>query len=200
MSEVNNRIFISRTGKDGDAATWAAGVLESHGYECVIQDRDFRIGERFPLNMLEAFENCATTLAIMSPDYWASPFCRDEWAAAYALDRSGEGRLIPVMLQASKPPRLNAALSYLDLTRTEGDRAGVLRAAVDSVVKRDAKLPSQLEPDTHPFTNSTFYTANFTGRPAELKALYDALWGETGAAAITAAVHGLGGWGRPAKC
>ncbi len=72
MSKWNNKIFISRAGPDAEASTWAKNVLEAHGFECVVQERDFKAGESFLRNMREAFEQCDTMLAIMSPDYWAS--------------------------------------------------------------------------------------------------------------------------------
>lgn len=196
-----DRIFISRRGVDAGASSWMAAALEAHGYQCVVQERDFKLGAAFPLSMMEAFEDCETTIAVMSPDYWQSGPCRDEWAAAYALDRAGAGKLIPVMLRPCTPPKLVAALAYLDLTRTgEGEREASLLRAVDAVVTGRASLPDVLEPDTEPLANSSFHTAHFTGRGGELADVHGALWGEGGAAAVTtpAAVHGLGGVGKSA--
>ena len=196
-----DRIFISRSGADKDTAVWAANALEGSGYACIVQDRDFRIGASFPKNMREAFEQCDTTLALMSPDYWASPFCSDEWDAAYALDRSGLGKLIPVMARPSAPPRLVAHLAYFDLVKAPADRREqLLRRAVDGVVKGTGSLDETLAPNADPHTNASFETAHFAGRDAELEALHRALWGADGAAALTqpAAVHGLGGIGKSA--
>lgn len=196
-----DRIFISRRGTDAESSSWIASTLEAHGYECVVQERDFEVGEAFPLSMMDAFENCETTIAVMSPDYWKSRPCRDEWAAAYALDRAGEGKLIPIMLKKCVPPKLAAALAYLDLTSiADGEKANSLLLAVDAVVKGRTSLPDVLEPDTVPMTNSSFFTPNFTGRSGELAAVHEALWGENGAAAVTTptAIHGLGGVGKSA--
>ncbi|MEM9938369.1 MAG: tetratricopeptide repeat protein [Pseudomonadota bacterium] len=194
------KIFISRTGADSDAAVWMANTLETAGYSCVIQDRDFRIGESFPRNMREAFEQCDTTIAVMSPDYWKSPFCRDEWDAAYALDRNGVGKLIPVLLNACLVPKLASKLAYLDLTRLgEGDRGSALTGAVDAVISGRATLRDIMEPNTQPLTKGSFYTQNFTGRTGELSSVHAALWGKEGAAALTPiAVTGFGGVGKSA--
>jgi tetratricopeptide (TPR) repeat protein len=199
---LNARIFISRTGADAPAAQWIASTLTQQGYDCVIQDRDFQIGASFPGAMREAFESCDTVLAVMSPNYWKSRFCLDEWDVGYALDRGGQGRLIPVMVSPSQPPKLAAKLAYLDLARMPDgtDKAAALVRAVDGVIKHQASLPDAMEPATIPLANDVFHTAHFTGREEELSALHTALWGETGAAALTppATLTGLGGMGKSA--
>ncbi|MEL6317862.1 MAG: toll/interleukin-1 receptor domain-containing protein, partial [Pseudomonadota bacterium] len=197
-----HRIFISRTGADRDTAIWVQQTLTAAGYACVLQDRDFKIGESFPRHMREAFENCGATLALMSPEYWASEFCLDEWDAAYALDRGGQGRLIPVMARPCAVPRLAAKLAYFDQVRLPEsvDRATALVQAVDLVLKQGADLPDALAPDPARISNDAFHTDFFTGRDDELAALHAALWGGAEAAAITppAAVTGLGGVGKSA--
>lgn len=197
---LNDRIFISRTSADREAAQWMALTLEDAGYTCVIQDRDFRIGTSFPANMREGFESCDTTIAVMSPDYWTSPFCRDEWDAAYALDRGGQGRLIPVMVRACTVPKLAAKLAYLDLSKpVEADKARALGQAVDGVIRGGASLPDALEPSDDVIANASFFTPHFTGREAELAALHEALWsGQVAAVTPPAAVTGMGGAGKSA--
>jgi len=190
----SERIFISRAGADGAQAQWIAATLEAAGYDCVIQDREFRIGESFPGNMRDAFETCETVLAVMSPDYWQSPFCRDEWDAAYALDRGGKGRLIPVMLRESAVPKLAASLAYLDLARAdEADRTARLVSAVDGIVRHAKALPDALAPSDDVIANSTFDTPHFAGREDELAAIHAALW-----SGQVTAVCGLGGTGKSA--
>ena len=104
MTNWNNRIFISRAGADAELAVAFAGALEAAGYTCVYQDRDFKTGESFMLNMREAFEDCDIMLALMSPEYWDSPFCMSEWDAAYVHDLSKSGVIIPVKPRACKEP------------------------------------------------------------------------------------------------
>ena len=199
---ASNSIFISRTGQDSDFATWIAETLEHVGYDCVLQDKDFHIGESFPGNMREAFENCDTMIAVMSPDYWQSSFCLDEWDTAYALDRGRQGKLIPVMTRPCDVPRLAARLAYLDLTRAdnETERASTLVQTVDHVLKQGGGLPHVFELQNYPICNDSFLTDHFAGREEELNFVHAALWGGVETAAITppAAVTGLGGVGKSA--
>jgi hypothetical protein len=195
------KIFVSRAGADKDIAIWIARTLEAAGYDCVIQDRDFRLGAHFPQAMEDAFEGCQAMLAVLSGSYAKSPYCRDEWSVAYAFHRIGRARLIPVRVKAGKLPPLAEALAYLDLVGVKkGDKAQRLVAAVDGVMRHGRRLPDVLEPDLGPLTNASFDTAHFTGRDRELARLHEALWGVAGAAALTepAAVHGLGGIGKSA--
>jgi tetratricopeptide (TPR) repeat protein len=196
-----SKIFVSRAGADKDAAVWIARTLEGAGYACVIEDRDFKIDAHFPQAMEAAFEGCQATLAVLSGSYAKSPYCRDEWSVAYAFDRAGRGRLIPVRVEVGVLPPLAEALAYVDLIGVkEGDKAQRLVAAVDGVMRHGRPLPDVLEPDLGPVTNASFDTAHFTGRDQELAKLHEALWGVEGAAALTqpAAVHGLGGIGKSA--
>lgn len=190
----SERIFISRAGADKAQAEWIARALEAAGYVCVTQDRDFDISESFPADMREAFESCDTMLALMSPDYWQSRFCMDEWDAAYARDRAGQGRLIPVMLRAAVVPKLFASLTYLDLaTAGEDKRSALLVAAVDRVIRGQKSLPDALEPAEDVISNATFDTPHFTGRDVELERIHDALW-----SGRFVAVRGLSGGGKSA--
>ena len=201
MSQWNNRILISRSGEDEGAAIWAARILEEHGYECVIQTRDFPAGESFPQKLREAFETCDTMVAFMSPDYWESKHCLREWDAAILAMISGTGTIIPVMWRSSTPPKLDAALAYVDLTKVPDDKDREFLRAVDGVIKRERSLPDILDPVTEALTNSSFATPNFTGREDELRALEDTLWEQRDVAALTPppiAVSGLGGVGKSA--
>ncbi|MEZ5972723.1 MAG: toll/interleukin-1 receptor domain-containing protein [Hyphomonadaceae bacterium] len=108
--------FISRAGADADAAAWIARTLEDAGYSCIIQQRDFQLGGHFPQAMEDAFENCRAMIAVLSGEYTASPYCRDEWSVAYAFHRKESGgRLLPVRAAAGKLPPLAEALAYIDL-------------------------------------------------------------------------------------
>jgi hypothetical protein len=195
------KIFVSRASADRDVAVWIACTLEGVGYDCVVEDRDFKLGAHFPQAIEAAFEGCQATLAVLSASYAKSPYCRDEWSVAYAFDRAGRGRLIPVRVEVGVLPPLAEALAYLDLIGlNEGEKAQRLVAAVDGVMRHQRSLPDVLVPDLEPLTNASFDTAHFTGRDRELAKLHEALWGVEGAAALTqpAAVHGLGGIGKSA--
>jgi len=72
------------------------------------------------------------TLAILSPDYLASLFTQPEWAAAFAMDPTGQdGRLIPVRVRECASQGLLAQIVYIDLIGLAEQRAReALRAGV----------------------------------------------------------------------
>ncbi len=202
MSQAKD-FFISRAGADAEAAAWIAQTLEAAGFSCTIQQRDFTLGGHFPLAMEDAFENCRATIAVLSPDYTASPYCRDEWSVAYVFHRKqGGGRLLPVRVMPGHIPPLAEALAYIDLVAiAEGAKAEKLLAGVRTFRER-GELPETLEPDARPLVNHdvVFDTPHFAGREQELTTIHEALWGKGETAALTqpAAVTGLGGVGKSA--
>ena len=197
----NNRIFISRSGADIETAAWMTRVLEAEGFECISQDRDFEIGEKFVQNMREAFESCDTVIAIMSPDYWESDFCASEWDAAFALFIGGQGNLIPVMARASEPPKLYIDVAYLDLLRLkETEKEAALTSAVTGVIKSNSPPPDRYPSQSLPVANSAFVTSNFFGREEELAELSETLWFNRELIKSTppTVITGLGGVGKSA--
>ncbi|MCL2356669.1 MAG: toll/interleukin-1 receptor domain-containing protein, partial [Defluviitaleaceae bacterium] len=107
MSGVNKSdtckddFFISYTKADEQWATWIAAVLEGEGYTCRIQAWDFQAGGNFVLDIDNALTECEGFIAVLSPDYFKSAYCKAEWTAALNAslkkDPTGEKRLfVPV--------------------------------------------------------------------------------------------------------
>src|SRR5947209_4880230 len=108
--------FISYTGKDQRWAEWIAWQLEAAGYTAVIQAWDFKSGGVFPADMHHALEQCARVIAVVSPDYMKSDFCKAEWLAAFKDDPTGATqRLVLVRIADCKPTGLLAGRTYIDL-------------------------------------------------------------------------------------
>ena len=191
--------FVSRAGADAETAAWIVRTLEGAGFSCSIQQRDFSLGAHFPLAIEEAFDRCRAVIAVLSPSYVASAYCRDEWSVAYAFHRKENGRrLLPVRVAAGRIPALAEALAYIDLVGVPQDEQAAKLLAGVRDFRQGRALSEGLAPDDTPLTNSTFDTPHFTAREAELAAVHEALWGEQGAAALSqpAAVHGFGGIGK----
>ncbi|MCL2357124.1 MAG: toll/interleukin-1 receptor domain-containing protein, partial [Defluviitaleaceae bacterium] len=96
-----NDFFISYTKADEQWATWIAAVLEGEGYICRIQAWDFRAGGNFMSDINNALKECERFIAVLSPDYFKSAYCKAEWTAALNAslkkDPTGEKRLfVPV--------------------------------------------------------------------------------------------------------
>jgi hypothetical protein len=99
-ANTSKDFFISYTHADKNWAEWIAWHLEEAGYTAILQAWDFHAGGNFVLAMDSATRQAARTIAILSPDYFASQFTPSEWAAAYRRDPKGEsGLLVPVRVR-----------------------------------------------------------------------------------------------------
>ncbi|MFZ1416640.1 MAG: toll/interleukin-1 receptor domain-containing protein, partial [Defluviicoccus sp.] len=136
---VKKDFFISYTGADVAWAEWVAWLLEDAGYTVLIQAWDFRPGQSFVRQMQEGSEGCARTLLVLSPRYFHSDFTAAEWEAAFVKDPAGEGRLLPVRIEACAPPGLLARLIYVDLFGIEQEAA---RERLLAAVKQTRAKPS----------------------------------------------------------
>src|SRR5260221_2711457 len=101
--------FISRTGNDKAWAEWIANELHREGFTTFVQDRDFVPGKSFIENMQIGAE-CPCTIAVISPDYWESPFTNEEWRAALGSRK----KLLLVRVKRCDIPSLLAHRVYLD--------------------------------------------------------------------------------------
>ena len=116
--------FISYTHADRRWAEWIAWQLEAAGYTTVIQAWDFRPGGNFVIDMHEATKQAQRTIAVLSPDYFASKFTPSEWAEAFRQDPTGErGLLLPVRVHPCDVEGLFGARSYIDLVNQHDEEA-----------------------------------------------------------------------------
>ena len=74
-----NRLFISYSSKD---FCWVSknliSVLEKHSIDYSIDSRDFEIGRSIVKNMADSVYGSRQVLTVLSEDYLASKFCREE--------------------------------------------------------------------------------------------------------------------------
>ncbi|MEX2304426.1 MAG: FxSxx-COOH system tetratricopeptide repeat protein [Bryobacterales bacterium] len=213
MSETAQKkhFFVSYTGADSQWAEWIAWHLEANGYTVVIQAWDFRPGSNFVLDMDSAAALAERTIAVLSPRYHASKFTQPEWAAAFARDPTGEkGLLLPVQIEKSQLDGLLRQIVHIDLAGLSKQQAQerLLQGVRFERTKPNEAPPFPVEtkvvPDGAPgfpgrlpdlFNLPHHRNPNFTGRDELLRGLREALNGG-GAAALTQAVHGLGGVGK----
>src|SRR5438874_2427661 len=115
--------FVSYTGKDQAWAEWIAWQLEAMGFTVVIQAWDFKSGGVFTADMHCALEQSSRVIAVLSPGYMNSDFCKAEWLAAFEEDPTGAAqRLILVRIADFKPTGLLAGRTYIDLVnKAEAD-------------------------------------------------------------------------------
>ena len=79
------KIFVSYTAADKSWAEWIASVLAEREHEVLIQEWTFKHGPRVLHQVNEALETTEVTIAVLSPAYFQSKWCRLEWQTA--MDR-----------------------------------------------------------------------------------------------------------------
>jgi hypothetical protein len=116
--------FISYNKADREWAEWIAWQLDMDGFSTVLQAWDFRPGCNFVLEMQKVMKDSERTIAVLSPDFLASPFTTPERAAAFVVDPTGEERkLLPLRVRECKPVGLLKALGYIDLVDLDEEAA-----------------------------------------------------------------------------
>lgn len=115
---VQASFFISYTKSDRDWALWIAWTLESKGYGCIIQDRDFKPGTLFPEQMHRALRKADRLIAVLSPSYFDAKFTSAEWANAFPSQR-----LLPIRVTDFEPEGVFSSMIYVDLVDVDAIEA-----------------------------------------------------------------------------
>jgi len=203
--------FISYNSADKTWAEWTAWTLEEAGYTTVLQAWDFRPGSNFVLEMQRAASEAERTIAILSPAYLDADYTQPEWAAAFVQDPTGEkGKFLHVRVQKCDLKGLFTPIIYIDLVDLnetapkEALLQGIRRERMKSPAKPTFPIGAQRSvteqprfPGALPPTWNVPHARNpnFTGREEHLASLKKDL-GTGQPAALTQAIHGLGGVGK----
>jgi tetratricopeptide (TPR) repeat protein len=207
--------FVSYNKADREWAEWIAWQLEAEGYTTVLQAWDFLPGSNFVLDMDKASGQASRTIALLSPDYFASQFTPSEWAAAFAQDPTGQqSKLLPIRVKACTLTGLLAQLVYLDLVDLdEKSAAAALRTGIARTRARPSTAP-RYPGSTAPAVSQTSHFPGprvlprawnvpfrrnpfFTGREPVFTQLHKLLHaGTTAALSQPPAISGLGGIGK----
>lgn len=195
--------FVSYTSADRPWAEWIAWELERAGHSVIVQAWDMLPGANFVLQMDDAVRRAERTVAVLSPAFCESPYCRAEWAAAFAKDPTGgKRRLVPVRVREFSPDGLLAQVTYVDIVGLS-ERAS--REALLTGVKPGRGRPSVPPPypgaarpeSGAPIFNVPITTRTFFGRASALAQLAERLSDDQVAGATQVhAIHGLGGVGK----
>ncbi|MCD4799816.1 MAG: TIR domain-containing protein [Methanosarcinales archaeon] len=203
--------FISYNSADKTWAEWTAWTLEEAGYTTVLQAWDFRPGSNFVLEMQRAASEAERTIAILSPAYLDADYTQPEWAAAFVQDPTGEkGKFLHVRVQKCDLKGLFTPIIYIDLVDLnetapkEALLQGIRRERMKPPAKPTFPIGAQRSvteqprfPGALPPTWNVPHARNpnFTGREEHLASLKKDL-GTGQPAALTQAIHGLGGVGK----
>jgi hypothetical protein len=124
MAQDKKDFFIRYTSADCLWAERIARHLEQAGYSTLIQIWDFHPSSNFVIKMQRALENTHRAIAVLSPRYLQSAYAQAEWAAAFAVDPTGEkGLLIPVRIEQCELRGLHVAIVYIDLVQKDKEEA-----------------------------------------------------------------------------
>ena len=113
----NEKLFISYSSKDFSWVTEnLISPLEKHAIPYSIHSRDFELGRPIVQNMADSVYNSRQVLIVLSNNYLASNFCREE--LHMALQRksdTGDSSLILVPIDKLKKKQLPCALTKKNL-------------------------------------------------------------------------------------
>ena len=113
-----NRLFISYSSKDfGWVTDNLISVLEKHSIDYSIHSRDFEIGRPIVQNMADSVYGSRQVLIVLSENYLASNFCREElhMAVQRELDDGEDSSIILVKINNMRKKQLPAVLSKKNL-------------------------------------------------------------------------------------
>ena len=109
---TSNKLFISYSSND---FAWVnknlISLLEKHSISYSIHTRDFELGRPIVQNMADSVYGSRQVLIVLSDNYLASNFCREElrMAVQRGVD-TGDSSLILVLINKLKKKRLPGAL------------------------------------------------------------------------------------------
>jgi tetratricopeptide (TPR) repeat protein len=211
-TDTTKDFFISYTHADKNWAEWIAWRLEVAGYTTILQAWDFHAGGNFVLAMDSATQLAQRTIAVLSPDYFASKYTPSEWAAAFRHDPKAElGLLVPVRVRICDVEGLLGQVVFIDLVNQDEQKAqSTLLASLQPGRQKLASAPpfpsvahTLLDVPSFPGALPRIWNipyprnAYFTGREDLLTRLAAALQtGQTTALSQPQAISGLGGIGK----
>ena len=110
--EFSNQLFISHSSKDfGWVTENLISIIEKHSIAYSIHNRDFELGKPIVENMADSVYGSRQVLIVLSENYLASNFCREELHMAVQREAdANDSSLILVMINKLKKKQLPAAL------------------------------------------------------------------------------------------
>lgn len=126
-------VFISYSHKDRTTAKKALSRLHATRPDLRVfcDDRSIATGTSWLLEIADALDNSRRVMALYTPDYWASRYCKDEFVAAYTRQNdTATPILFPVYVTSATIPRLFLAVQHVDCREADGAR---LVSACDSL-------------------------------------------------------------------
>lgn len=130
-------VFISYAHADRPAAQEAIDTLLAVRPQLRVfyDDRSINPGSSWLLEIAESLDNSRRVLALYTPPYWESRYCKDEFVAAYTREKdTGQAVLYPVYVRSANIPYLFRTIQHQDCRESDGAKlAAACRALSKSL-------------------------------------------------------------------
>jgi hypothetical protein len=126
-------VFLSYSHRDADIAHAVFERLRiARPHACVFYDRrSLAPGASWLMEIAQSLDNARRVVAIYTPDYWSSQYCKDEFLAAYIRQRDTGVRVIyPLYARTASIPYMFRSLQHEDCREADAHK---LAAACDAV-------------------------------------------------------------------
>jgi len=116
-------VFISYARKDWDKVSIILEGLKDRKDLKLFIDREIDIGAAWQQKLFEALENCRKMVAVYSPAYLESKWCKEEYNISYCRQiESGQSLIYPVLLYSANLPYYLRTINYDDCREGNVDR------------------------------------------------------------------------------
>lgn len=136
-------VFLSYSRDDVSKAQAVAAALERHGHQ-VWWDRQLQGGSRFSKEIEEALKGAAAVVVL-----WSRSSIESAWVQDEAAEGRDSDRLVPVLIDDSKPPLGFRQFQTIDLSGWKGRPSGAIKAVHEAILaKAGQTAPAAREPRT----------------------------------------------------
>jgi len=157
-------IFLSYSEKDRKTAAQIAALLESSGWS-VWWDREIPAGKTWRDTIEDALQNMRCMVVL-----WSGNSIKSDWVREEADEGKSQHKLIPVLIEAVKPPVGFREIQAADLIRWDGSRefpgfrqlVGDLEARLGKTTRSSAQKADIAEPQASPQPSRAIQTVRDT--------------------------------------
>ncbi len=117
-------IFFSYSHSDMEAANVVVEALAKHspGIRVFHDKTILKPGGSWLMEIADSLDNAARVLALYTPDYWSSSYCKDEFTAAWTRQTDTQAPILfPIYFRTASIPYLFRSIQHVDCR--EGDLA-----------------------------------------------------------------------------
>jgi tetratricopeptide (TPR) repeat protein len=186
--------FISYNKADKDLAKQIGKILADNGYSVHIQAWGIRPGNDFIKKMNEFLEDSKGFIAVVSRNYFDSPYCDIEWWTAFNkyVHTRGEYRFFAFRAEDVAMPELTQTTVYKDLFELEDIKDAVLKTVDEKPIPRKKSADDTA---TQQIRKLPERNLDFSGRTEDLLKL-DIAFREDRTGLVKQIICGLGGVGK----